>query len=46
MLAYLLEDENVLLPMKAKTGEYFAESPFDVTRRNRYLGLLLDEALN
>ncbi len=46
VLTYLLEDENVLLPMKAKTGEYFAESPFDVTRRNRYLSLLLDEALN
>jgi len=46
VLSYLLEDENVLLRLKGKTGEYFAESPFDVTRRNRDLGHLLDGALN
>ena len=46
VLSYLVEDENVLLSMKAKTGQYFANSPFDLGRRNRELGRLLDQALN
>jgi hypothetical protein len=46
VLSYLVEDENVLLSMKTKTGRYFANSAFDLGRRNRELGLLLDQALN
>jgi glycosyltransferase involved in cell wall biosynthesis len=46
VLSYLVEDENVLLSMKTKTSRYFANSAFDLGRRNRELGLLLDQALN
>jgi hypothetical protein len=46
VLSYLLEDENLLLSLKTKTGETFPKSPFDVNRRNRELALLLKEALN
>jgi glycosyltransferase involved in cell wall biosynthesis len=45
VLSYLLEDENLLMSMKTKTGENFAKSPFDVGRRNRDLALLLEKAL-
>jgi glycosyl transferase family 1 len=45
-LQYLIEDENLLVSLKAKTAQYFIDSPFDLTRRNRGLGLLLDEALD
>jgi len=46
ILSYILEDENLLRSLKTKTGEHFVNSPFDVNRRNKVLGLLLDEALN
>ena len=45
-LEYLIEDENLLLSLKAKTARYFENSQFDLVQRNRRLGLLLDEALN
>jgi glycosyltransferase involved in cell wall biosynthesis len=44
-LEYLLEDENSLLSLKKETGRYFARSPFELSARNRELGLLLDRAL-
>jgi Glycosyl transferases group 1 len=46
VLSYILEDENLLRSLRTKTGEYFVNSPFDVGRRNKELGHLLDEALN
>lgn len=46
VLIYLLEDENLLLSLKNKTGENFPKSPFDVSQRNQELGLLLRQALN
>src|SRR2546425_3838240 len=46
VLSYILEDENILRKLGTKTGEYFVNSPFVLARRNRRLGLLLDEALN
>jgi hypothetical protein len=45
-LEYLIEDENLLRSLKAKTAENFADSPVDLNRRNHLLGRLLDEALN
>jgi len=45
-LEYLLEDENLLLSLKKETGRYFVRSPFEISSRNRDLGLLLDNALN
>ncbi|TMI23956.1 glycosyltransferase family 4 protein [Candidatus Bathyarchaeota archaeon] len=46
VLEYLLEDENLLLSLKEETGRYFVRSPFEISSRNRELGLLLDKALN
>ena len=45
ILSYIVEDENVLLSLKARTGRYFVNSPFDLSRRNLELGRLLDQAL-
>jgi hypothetical protein len=46
ILSYLLEDEGNLRSLKTRTYQYFVDSPFDLRRRNRELGLLLDQALN
>jgi hypothetical protein len=46
VLLYILEDENILRSLRTKTGEYFVNSSFDISRRNKELGRLLDGSLN
>lgn len=45
-LSYMLEDENLLRSLRTKTGNSFVNSPFDISRRNKELGHLLNRALS